>query len=407
MGLTMQQRRALTSEVAVRYRAADKTGKKRILDEFTATTGYHRKYAITLLSREGKKRFLRISGKTLKAETRHNARSRREHPKTYDEAVRKALIRLWEGFNYQCSKLLAPFINRNIDAIADHPDFPMDDDVREKLRSISVSTVERLLVKHKKKLRIRGTCGTKSGPPLKKRVAILAYRECALQPPGFFQIDLVQHDGGNPSGEFADLRSDYTLTMTDVATGWTVHYPLRNKAHKWVKESLQDARNRFVFPFHAIHSDCGSEFINDALFLWCRDNAITFTKGRTGRKNDNCWVEQKNNSTVRKTAGYSRYSGDKTVEALRALYSPLDLLTNLFYPCMKLLSKERVGPKYRKHYDKARPPFQRLLERDDVCGECKTAILALKNSTDLLEQQALLNRAIENLERVADTFNPS
>jgi hypothetical protein len=74
---------------------------------------------------------------------------------------------------------------------------------------------------------------------------------------------------------------------------------------------------------------------------------------------------------------------------------------------MKLVSKERVGSKYRKHYDKSRPPFQRLQERDDVCGECKTAILALKNSTDLLEQQALLNRAIENLERVADTFNPS
>jgi hypothetical protein len=276
-------------------------------------------------------------------------------------------------------------------------------EVREKRRNISVSTVERLLFKHKKKLKIRGTCGTKGGPPLKKRVAILTHRECALQPPGFFQIDLVHHNGGNPAGEFC-----YTLTMTDVKTGWTVHYPLRNKAHKWVRESLQDARNRFIFPFHAIHSDCGGEFINNALFLWRRENAVAFTKGRTGRKNDNCRVEQKNNSTVRKTAGCSRYSGDKAVEALRALYPPLDLLTNLFYPCcMKLVSKERVGSKYRKHYDKARPPFQRLLERDDVCGECKTAILALKNSTGLLEQQALLNRAVENLERVADTFNPS
>jgi hypothetical protein len=398
----MQQRRVLTREVALRYRSADKAGKKRFLDEFTATSGYHRKYAVSLLSQEGKKRFLRIGGKTLKAEIRHNSPPRREYPKTYDEAVQKALIRLWEGFNYQCSKLLAPFINRNIDAIAGHQDFPMSHEVREKLRNISVSTVERLLVKHKKKLRIRGTCGTKSGPPLKKRVAILTHAECAIQPPGFFQIDLVQHDGGNPAGEFC-----YTLTMTDVATGWTVHYPLRNKAHKWVRESLQDARSRFIFPFHAIHSDCGGEFINNALFLWCQEHSVTFTKGRTGRKNDNCWVEQKNYSTVRKTAGYSRYSGDKGVQALRALYSPLDLLTNLFYPCMKLLSKERVGSTYRKRYDKARPPFQRLLERDEVCGECKTAILALKSSTDLLEQQALLNRAIEHLERVADTFDPS
>jgi hypothetical protein len=395
----MQQRRALTREVAVRYRTADKAGKKRILDEFTASTAYHRKYAISLLSHKGKKQWVRIGGKTLKAELRHNSRPRREYPKTYDEAVLKVLIRLWEGFNYQCSKLLAPFLNRNIDAISGHPDYPMDPEVREKLRSISASTVERLLVKHKKKLKIRGTRGTKSGPPLKKRVSILTHRECALQPPGFFQIDLVQHDGGNPAGEFC-----FTLTMTDVATGWTVHYPLKNKAHKWVKESLEDARRRFVFPFHAIHSDCGSEFINNALFLWCQQNAITFTKGRTGRKNDNCWVEQKNNSTVRKTVGYFRYSGDTAVEALRALYTPLDLLTNLFYPCMKLVSKERVGPKYRKRYDKARPPFQRLLEHDAVSEPCKAAVLALKNATDLLKQQALLNRAIENLGHCADTF---
>jgi hypothetical protein len=136
----------------------------------------------------------------------------------------------------------------------------MDYEAREKLRNISVSTVERLLFKHKKKLKIRGTYGTKSGPPLKKRVTIPTHRECALQPPGFFQIDLVQHDGG--------------------------------------------------------------EFINNALFLWRRENAVAFTKGRTGGKNDDCRVERKNYSTVRKTAGCPRCSGDKAVRALRDLYSP-------------------------------------------------------------------------------------
>jgi hypothetical protein len=95
----MQQRRALTREVAVRYRTADKAGKKRILDEFTASTAYHRKYAISLLTHERKKQLVRTGGKTLKAELRHTARPRREYPKIYDEAVRKVLIRLWEGFN--------------------------------------------------------------------------------------------------------------------------------------------------------------------------------------------------------------------------------------------------------------------------------------------------------------------
>jgi hypothetical protein len=137
-----------------------------------------------------------------------------EYPKTYDEAVLKVLIRLWEGINYQCSKLLALFLNRNIDAISGHPDYTMGHEVREKLRRISASTVERLLVKNKEKMKIRGTGGTKSGPPLKKRVAILTHRECALQPPRFFQIDRVQHDGGNPVGEFADLRSESSRKIT-------------------------------------------------------------------------------------------------------------------------------------------------------------------------------------------------
>jgi hypothetical protein len=396
----MQERRALTREVAVRYRKSDKAGKKRILDEFCQTAGYHRKYAISLLANEGKHRYVRVNGKAVKAQIRHNAPSRRgEYPKTYDKAVQKALITLWEGFNYQCSKLLAPFLNRNIDTIAASPDYPMDGTVKEKLRNISASTVERLLVKHKKKTRIRGTSGTLAGPPLRKRVTVMTGQECAAQPPGFFQIDLVQHDGGNPSGEFC-----YTLTMTDVGTGWTVHYPLKNKAHKWVRDSLEDFRRNSPFPFHAIHSDSGSEFLNHAVLRWAGENNIAFTKGRTGRKNDNCWVEQKNNSTVRKTAGYCRYCGETGVEALRSLYRPPDLLTNLFYPCMKLVSKEQVGHKYRKRYDKARPPFQRDLEHDQVSDDCKAKILALKKATSLMVQQGLLNRAIDFLLAIADTF---
>ena len=399
MGLNMQERRSLTREVAVRYHKTNREGKRKILDEFIQNTGYHRKYAITLLSQEGKVRYLRIGGKDVKAQIRHKSRAKREYPKTYDTAVQRALIRIWEGFNYQCSKLLAPFLNGNIDVIAADPKYQMAETVREKLRLISASTVERLLVKHKRKNKIRGTSGTKSGPPLKKRVTVMTHFECAIQPPGFFQIDLVQHDGGNPAGEFC-----YTLTMTDVATGWTVHYPLKNKAHKWVKESLEHARTHLPFPLKAIHSDSGSEFLNEAIVKWCGENGIGFTRGRTGRKNDNCWVEQKNNTTVRKNAGHFRYTGDTGVMALRNIYQPLDILTNLFYPCMKLVSKERVGAKYRKRYDKARPPFQRVIDHADVRTEHKTAVLALKNSVDLMEQQTLLNKAIDYLFSIADTF---
>jgi hypothetical protein len=153
MGLTMQERRALTREVVVRYRKADKTGKKRILDEFTQTSSYHRKYAITLLVHEDKRRLVSVGDKTLQAETRHKSPSRRNYPKIYDQAVRKTLAHLRERFNCQCSKPLAPFLNTNTYVIADRD--PMDEKVREKPRNISASTVERLLTKHKKRLKVR------------------------------------------------------------------------------------------------------------------------------------------------------------------------------------------------------------------------------------------------------------
>jgi hypothetical protein len=202
----MQERQTLTREAAVRYRARARQGKKHILDEFTQMTGCHRKYAIALLVHEGKRRLARAGSKTIRVEIRHKSQSRRGPYPIYGETVRKALTRLWEQFNCQCSKLLAPFLNANIDTIAAAE--PLDETVREQLRNISASTAEWLLAKHKRRLKIRGTSGTRAGPPLKKRVSILTHFECALQPPGFFQIDLVQHDGGNPSGECGNFVSD-------------------------------------------------------------------------------------------------------------------------------------------------------------------------------------------------------
>jgi hypothetical protein len=141
-------------------------------------------------------------------------RPKREYPKYYDDPVQTMLIRIWSGFNRQCGKLLAPFMRANLDTISAHPDFKMDAEVRMKLAKISPATIDRILKEQKQNLKIRGTSGTKGSKLFKPLIPILAHFECADKAPGFFQIDLVQHDGGNPSGEFC-----YTLTITDVATG--------------------------------------------------------------------------------------------------------------------------------------------------------------------------------------------
>jgi hypothetical protein len=399
MGLTMQERKSVTKETAVRYRQATKGGKRVILDEFTELTGFHRKYAIKVLKAAAKTCLTEVYGRVVVRKAERKKRAKREYPKYYDESVQKMLLRVWSRFDCQCGKLLAPFMRLNLDTIAVHELFNMSDEVKAKLAKISPATIDRILKVPKDKLKIRGTCGTKPAKRYKTLIPILAHFECAGKAPGFFQIDLVQHDGGNPQGEFC-----YTLTITDVATGWTVHYALKNKAHSWVRDSLEHLRATSPFPFYAIHSDSGSEFLNSAVYNWAQEHTIHFSKGRVGKKNDNCSVEQKNRASVRDIVGLCRYSGDRGTIALQSVYDAYDKLLNLYYPCMKLVSKERIGSKYKKKYDAAKPPYQRLIERDDVPQEKKLPVIELKTKISLMDQKILMDKAIEILTKTVETF---
>jgi hypothetical protein len=395
----MQERKSVTKETAVRYRQASKGEKKMILDEFTELTGFHRKYATKTLNAAAKACLTEVYGRVVVRKVERKKRAKREYPKYYDEPVQAMLLRVWSDFGKRCGKLLAPFMRVNLETISAHPKFAMSDEVRLKLGKISPSTIDRILKEPKQRLKIRGTSGTKGSKLFKTLIPVLTHFDCADKAPGFFQIDLVQHDGGNPSGEFC-----YTLTVTDVATGWTVHYALKNKAHQWVKVSLEHLRLTSPFPFYAIHSDSGSEFLNSALYNWSLENNIHFSKGRVGKKNDNCYVEQKNRATVRDIVGYCRYSGDKGTSALQAVYNAYDMLLNLYYPCMKLVSKERVGSKYKKRYDAAKPPYQRLIERDDVSQEKKLSLIEMKTTSGLMDLKILMDSAIETLSKTVETF---
>jgi hypothetical protein len=347
--------RAAVSGVAVKYRLARKGEKTIILNGFTELTGFNRKYAIKLLKTASQVCITEIYGRTIIRKVKRKKRAGRVYPKYYNEPVQTMLTRVWEAFNRQCGKLLAPFMRVNIDTIAVHKLFIMTDEVKMKIKEISPAAIDRILKTPKTKIIIHGTCGTKSTNRYKTLIPILTHFECSGKSPGFFQIDLVQHDGGDPSGEFC-----YTLTITDVATGWTVHYALKNKAQKWIKESLEHLRTTSPFPFYAIHSDSGSEFLNSTVFNRSKLNNIDFSKGRIGKKNDNgatscasyftcrhsrlficvCYVEQKNKASVRDIVGYCRYSGDKCTAALQAVYNAYDKLLNLYYPCMKLVSHD-------------------------------------------------------------------
>jgi hypothetical protein len=368
MGLTMRQRKAVTSRMHDRYRAANKRRKGLILDEFIHLTGYARKYAIDLLRQEGPRRKALAAGG-----------GPRGRPRRYDGAVMKALTWLWYLFGYMCGKRLVVAIRTNLEALQRYGEMTVDPWVQERLLTISASTIDRLLKQERKRTELRGRSYTKPGSLRNHQIPIRTFSDWNEAQVGFVEADLVGHDGGNNRGDFAQ-----TLTVTDVKTGWTEVRAVKNKAQRWVFAALKKIRGILPFEVKGIDSDNGSEFINSHLFRYCSAEQITFTRSRPYRKNDSCFVEQKNYAVVRTVAGYFRYETQAQVRLLNAIYREYRLLVNFFYPSMKLVEKRREGSKVRKRYDTPKTPYQRVLQAPEVAEARKEA---------LREQYATLNLA--------------
>jgi transposase InsO family protein len=395
MELNLKERQKLTAVTAKKYRTAKKKEKAKILDTFTGQTGYGRKHAIRILANEGKVKLIR---KRVRLKITHKNVRKRVYPVIYDKAVQDAPALIREAFNYQCGKLLAPFLHANISRIVSEPRFNAGVEVTAKLGKISASTIDRLLKQSRKKLKIKGTSGTKGAAKhLKNMIPALSHFECVEQGSGLWQIDLVQHDGGNPSGEFC-----FTLTVTEVKNAWTVRYALKNKAFCRVYKALDEACSQLPVPVRILHSDNGSEFINHALMSWCKQRGITLTRSRGSKKNDNCFVEQKNGATVRKNIGYLRYSGGKGVAALQAVYTHYDRLFNFFYPGRKLVSKERINSKVKRKYDNPQTPYDRVVFSADTPQEIKRRLTSLKKRINLMTEMKLMQQALDKLPSFAE-----
>lgn len=363
MRLTVKERKKATAIVSPRYQKARKKDKRLILDEFTELTGYGRRYASYVLRSHGRKVWVnattRIQGDVRKRVTR-------KKPPVYDNEVLEALRKVWDIMDYICGKRLAPVLKDTVIRLERCREIRISDKVREKLFTISPATIDRLLAKDRKKQQIKGRSNTKPGTLLRNQIPIRTFSDWNENKPGFTEIDLVGHDGGDGHGEFAQ-----TLDVTDICTTWTETEALRNKAQKWVFDGLKDIRQRMPFPLLGIDSDSGSEFINHHLKAYCDDEHITFTRGRSYRKNDNCYVEQKNYSVVRRAVGYLRYDTEEELSTLKELYKHLRLYTNFFQPTMKLIEKTRIGSKVSKKYDKAQTPYRRVLASPDVSAQDK------------------------------------
>lgn len=354
MGLSMAERRAVTKQMARRYAKASKKDKGRMLDELCALTGWTRRHAVRALAQ------------ALDAAPRPE---RAPRPRRYGPEVLEPLRLVWATLNGPAGKRLAPFMSEIVAALERCGELRLDPEVRAKLLSVSAATIDRMLAPERTRLRVKGRQGTKPGSILKRQIPIRTFAEWDEARPGFCEIDLVAHDGGDTFGEYCQ-----TLDLTCVATGWTECRAVPNKAQRWCFEALLDIEAALPFPLLGLDSDNGSEFINDQLFRYCTERGITFTRSRPYRKNDNCFVEQKNWPVVRQNVGYARYDTPAEFAVLNELYGHLRLYVNFFQPQMKLVSKTRHGARVAKKFDAARTPYQRLLASSDVDEPAKAAL---------------------------------
>jgi hypothetical protein len=285
-----------------------------------------------------------------------------------------ALRFLWAVQGTPCGRLLAAALPDLVPRLRRLGELDVDDATAGLLLRIAPATIDRRLTADRAKLTLRGRSHTKPGTLLKDSIPMRTWAEWDDAVPGFVEIDLVGHEGGNSKGEFC-----FTLDITDIATGWTETRSVRNKAQKWVFAAIKDATASFPFPILGIDSDNGSEFINWELFRWCEQNELTFTRSRSGNKNDGAHVEQKNWHIVRQVVGYHRYDTAAELELLNQIWALQRLLTNHFAPQQKLVSKTRTGAKITKVYDAAKTPFRRVLDDPETVREAVKARLAREN----------------------------
>jgi hypothetical protein len=372
-------------QLQARYRKASKNEKTVILDEYVKTTGYHRKHATAVLNgrRERVKRPIR--------------RPRRAQ---YGVEEANALAMLADLFDDICSKRLRAAMDVELPRLYQAGVLRISPTCYENLRKVSPSTMDRLRARYRSdRQRRRGF--TKPGTLLKHRIPIRTWAGWTEDRPGFCEIDLVDHSGGQT---IRGREHAWTLCFTDVKTGWTECVAVRNKAQVHVFAAIKRARQRLPFPLLGIDSDSGSEFINDQLYRCCLQEKITFTRGRAGRKNDNAYVEQKNWSVVRRAVGYWRYDNPEQFDLLNTLYARLHLYVNFFLPVMKLEQKERVGSKVKRVYDEPETPYARALDSHDVSEDDKAELREAYSYLDLVD---LRQRIDELQERLLHSLSPS
>lgn len=374
-------KKELAKVTRVRYSLANKSVKTFMLNEFCSNTEYHRKYAIKLFNHKPKENKERVG------------RSKKYNFGLFADII----IPIWELLDYPCGTRLQPELINMAEAMARSNEIKITDEIKKQLIIISSKTLDRRLQKEieiRKLNRSRGM--TRHGTLLKSSIPI-RLTEWNRQKLGFAETDTVAHNGGDPSGEFI-----YSLDLVEIFSGWSEQYAVMGKGERGIVSSLENIKLNLPFELFGLDSDGGSEFINWHLVRYCEKNNLYFTRSRPYMKNDNAYVEQKNNTHIRKLLGYDRFDNLEQLKLMNDLYrNEWRLFSNFFRPVMKIERKEKVNNSLcRKIYDRAKTPYQRLMESGQISEEQKMKLRELYLSLNPVQLKKSIDEKVKIIRKL-------
>lgn len=375
----MGARREVVSAVMERYRSAKRAEKGRILDALCATTGWHRKQAV----RAFRRRAAVVPGEVEAPQ----GRKRR-----YGTTIKDAMTALWEASDRVCGKRLKVMIPTLLPALQQHGRLQLGQADHDRVLAISAATIDRLLVDVK--IAASGGRRRRAGfySAIRREVPIRTFNDWNSPPPGFCEVDMVAHGGTSVAGSFIQ-----TLTMVDVATGWTECLPLVTREGSLVVEAINRAQSLFPWLLRGVDFDNDSAFMNDVVVPWCREQKLEVTRSRAYKKNDQAFVEQKNGAVVRRLMGYGRFDGVQTARVMGRLYAAARLYVNFFQPSFKLKEKRREGAKVIKRYHPPSTPYERALAHPKVTAAVKKRLRDQYRSLDPVRLLAEIRATQEEL----------
>jgi len=368
------------------YHLKSKKHKSLILDEYCRTTGQNRQ-AVSAKIR---------SGQYVKSMRKENGQERQRRSSPYTNEVTAYLVKLWNIFDRPCGQRLKPMIKTELPRLVKFGEFTISGEMMEKLSRVSARTIDAKLKTHKEQERIKRKYTHLQHPLLYEKIPVKLASDQGRGIGDSIQVDLVEHCGQTAENPFI-----CTVSVTDIGSGWWEGEPIMNRSGYAVQQALGRIQYRFPFPWREIHTDNGGEFINQIVWNYTKRNKIDFSRSRPYMKNDNCFVEQKNNTHVRRIVGYRRYQSKAECEILKNLYRDhLRLYKNFFQPIIPLIAKERIGGRVKRIYGEPKTPYRRILDDSNVENATKRQLTEIYQKLnpaqlkrDITQKQNLLYEA--------------